>query len=211
MAMLRVILRDDVQNLGEAGEVVSVKPGYARNYLLPRGLALIATEARVREFEHQRRAIAERQAKQLKQHESVKRAIEKLALRIEVQAGEQGRLFGSVTAAQVAELLAEQGFEVDRRKLAMPEPIKTVGEHTLTLKLHRELVAQVKLSVVAAAADAAAATGHPLTAAPRSAEQLPEGAAADAAADNAGDAAATDAAATVEGASEDESEAADEA
>lgn len=150
MALVRIILRDDVYGLGEAGEVVSVKPGYARNYLLPKGLAALATEAKVREIEHQRRAIAELQAKRAEAMQSEKQKIEKLELQVEMQAGEQGRLFGSVTATRIAELLAEQGVEIDRRKLSIAEPIKSVGEHSVGLRLHREVNAELRLLVVAA-------------------------------------------------------------
>lgn len=154
MAQVRIILRDDVYGLGEAGEVVSVKPGYARNYLLPQGLAALATEAKVREIEHQRRAIAELQAKRAEAMQSEKQKIEKLELEVEMQAGEEGRLFGSVTATRIAELLAEQGITIDRRKLSIAEPIKSVGEHSAHLKLHREVVAEVRLQVVASGAPA---------------------------------------------------------
>ncbi len=147
---VRIILRDDVYGLGEAGEVVSVKPGYARNYLLPQGLAALATEAKVREIEHQRRAIADLQAKRAEAMQSEKQKIEKLQLEVEMQVGEEGRLFGSVTATRIAELLAEQGVSIDRRKLSIAEPIKSVGEHTAHLKLHREVNAEVRILVVAA-------------------------------------------------------------
>lgn len=150
MSQVRVILRDDVINLGEAGELVSVKPGYARNYLVPRGLATLATAANVKELEHHRRAIAEKVEKAAKEMKAEKKAIEKIKLSVEAQVGEEGKLFGSVTAMNIAELLAEQGVTIDRRKIDLKEPIKTVGDHKISLKLHREVTAEIKLKVTAA-------------------------------------------------------------
>ena len=152
MRQVRVILRDDVINLGEAGELVSVKPGYARNYLVPRGLATLATESNVKELEHHRRAIAEKVEKAAKEMKAEKKAIEKVKLSVEAQAGEEGKLFGSVTAINIADLLAEQGVTVDRRKIDLKEPIKTVGDHKIPIKLHREVTAEISLTVTAAGA-----------------------------------------------------------
>jgi len=154
MAHVRVILRSDVGNLGDAGEVVNVKPGYARNYLVPQGLATVATVANVKELEHHRRAIAEKVEKEVKSLQAEKKKLEKVALSVEAQVGEEGKLFGSVTAQNVADLLAELGIEVDRRKIDLKDPIKTAGEHTVAIKLHREVVAEVKLKVLAVGAPA---------------------------------------------------------
>ena len=147
MALLKLILREDVEKLGHAGDVVSVKPGYGRNYLLPQGKASLATASRVRELEHTQRMISEEQAKQLKDLDAVKTKIESLSLEVSAQAGVEGKLFGSVTTQQIAELLAEKGVDVDRRKLQTDAPIKTLGEHSVSLRLHRELVAKVKVVV----------------------------------------------------------------
>jgi large subunit ribosomal protein L9 len=149
MAQVKLILREDVDNLGHAGDVVSVKPGYARNYLLPKGKASLATAARVSELEHQRRLIAEEQAKLLKDLAAVRARFEALTLEVSAAAGAEGKLFGSVTTQQVAELMTARGFEVDRRKLSTEQPIKTVGEHIVSVRLHRELVAKVKVIVTA--------------------------------------------------------------
>jgi len=148
--MVQVILSEDVYALGEAGDVVSVKPGYARNYLVPQGKALPATAARVNEVEHQKRVIAERRARELKDLEAVKAKLEGLQLRISAQAGEEGKLFGSVTAQNLADLLSEKGLEVDRRKIVLDEPIKTVGEHTVAIRLRSDVVAEFKVQVDAA-------------------------------------------------------------
>ena len=155
MAQIKLILREDVEKLGQAGDLVAVKPGYARNYLLRKGMASLATAARVKELEHHRRVIADRQAKALEDLEGVKKKIESLTLEVEAQAGDEGKLFGSVTTQQVADLLAAKGVEIDRRKLQADGAIKSVGEHELSLRLHRELVAKVKVVVTASGTVAA--------------------------------------------------------
>jgi len=149
MSGVKLILTQSVHNLGEAGDVVSVKPGYARNFLLPQGKAIPATESRVKELEHHRRIVAEKAAKELKDLRGRKDQLEALDLEISARAGEGGRLFGSVTTAQIAEALAARGVEVDRRRIELREPIKQVGEHSVPVKLHREVVAHIKLEVVA--------------------------------------------------------------
>jgi large subunit ribosomal protein L9 len=149
VAQVKLILREDVEKLGNAGDVVSVKPGYARNFLLPQGKASLATEARINELEHHRRIIREEQMKLLKDLEAVRSKVESELIEVEVQAGAEGRLFGSVTMQQVADLLAEKGLEIDRRKMHVDEPIKTVGEHAVQVRLHREMVATLKVNVVA--------------------------------------------------------------
>lgn len=150
MRSVQVILSEDVPNLGEAGELVSVKPGFARNYLLPLGKAVAATEASVRELEHQKRVIAEKVARERKRLEGEKARYEGQVVEIAAQAGEEGRLFGSVTAAMIAEKLAERGLEVDRRRIALDDPIKELGEHPVVLKLHREIQATITVKVTAA-------------------------------------------------------------
>lgn len=150
MALVQVILSEDVHNLGDAGDVVKVKPGFARNFLIPQGKALPATAARVHEVEHKRRVIAERRAKELKDLESVKARLEGIALEIAAQVGDEGKLFGSVTSQHLADLLGQRGFEVERRKIVLAEPIKTVGEHTITIRLRNDVVASLKVTVVAA-------------------------------------------------------------
>jgi large subunit ribosomal protein L9 len=154
VSQVKLILKESVHNLGEAGDVVQVKPGYARNFLLPQGKAIPATETRVRELEHHKRIVAEKVAKDMKDIRSRKDALEALPLEITARAGEEGRLFGSVTSVQIAELLAQHGFEVDRRRIDLREPIKETGEHMVPLKLHREVVARLKLRVVAVSAAA---------------------------------------------------------
>ena len=150
MATIQVILSEDVHNLGDAGEIVRVKPGFARNFLIPQGKAMPATAERVNEVEHKKRVIAEKRAKELKDLQAVKAKLDGMALEITAQAGEEGRLFGSVTAANLAELLAEKGLEVDRRKIVLGEPIKSVGEHTVAVRLRSDVQAEFKVTVNAA-------------------------------------------------------------
>lgn len=147
MAQVKLILREDVGKLGVAGDLVSVKPGFARNYLLRRGRATLATEARIKELEHHRRGIADQQAKELKDLEGVKNKIESTVIEVAASAGAEGKLFGSVTMQQVAGLLAEKGLDLDRRKMSVPDAIKTVGEHAVTIQLRRELAATLKVVV----------------------------------------------------------------
>ena len=163
MAQMKIILREDVHGLGNAGTVVSVRPGYARNFLLPEGKAVLATEAGVKELEHHQRVIAEKVARELKGYTAVKSRLEGLKLSIAVQVGEEGKLFGSVTSREIADLIVEKGVEIDRRSIQLAEPIKEAGAHTVQVRLHRDVVAHVKLEVTAAntpAADAPATEGE---------------------------------------------------
>ena len=150
MGNVQVILSEDVHALGDAGEIVSVKPGYARNFLIPQGKALIATAERVNEVEHQKRVISEKLAKELKDLTAVKSKLDATQLEIAAQAGEEGKLFGSVTAQNLSELLSEKGLEVDRRKIQLSEPIKTTGEHTVSIRLRSDVIAEFTVKVTAA-------------------------------------------------------------
>jgi large subunit ribosomal protein L9 len=151
MANVQVILREDVASLGHAGDLVQVKPGFARNYLIPQGKAIAATEASKRELEHQKRVIAEKVAREKALLEAERKKLDGVVIEITAQAGEEGRLFGSVTAAQIADVLIERGLEVDRRKIDLPDPIKALGEHEVPVRLHREVIATLKVKVIAAA------------------------------------------------------------
>jgi large subunit ribosomal protein L9 len=150
MDHVKVILREDVTSLGDAGAVVSVKPGYAFNFLLPRGKAILASEAKLKQLEHDKRVVAEHIARERKTLEAQRDRLSAVLLEVSVQAGEEGRLFGSVTAIQIAELMAAKGHEVDRRKILLDEPIKELGDHEVGIRLHRDVVAKVKVKVVAA-------------------------------------------------------------
>ena len=152
MALVKLILREHVEKLGRAGDLVSVKPGFARNFLLRQGKASLATDARVEELEHHRRIIAEKQAKELKDLGAVKRKIESTVIEVSAAAGEGGKLFGSVTLPQLVELLEQKGISVDRRKLRVSDAIKSVGEHAVEVRLHPELIATFKVVVLDAGA-----------------------------------------------------------
>jgi large subunit ribosomal protein L9 len=149
MANVKLILVESIHRLGEAGDLVSVKPGFARNFLLPQGKALLATESRVKEFEHKRRIAEEKAAREQKDLQSVKQRLEALRIEIGARAGDSGKLFGSVTAAQIADEIEAAGIKVDRRRIDLRDPIKEVGEHKVAVKLLRELVAHLSITVVA--------------------------------------------------------------
>jgi large subunit ribosomal protein L9 len=149
MRSVRLILREDVPGLGEAGDFVSVKVGYARNYLLPQGRAILATESKINQLDHNKRVVSEKLAKELKDLGALRDRLQALQLEVVVKAGEEGKLFGSVTSAHVADLLAEKGFRIDRRKIVLQEHIKEIGEHTIPVRLRKELVAELKLKVSA--------------------------------------------------------------
>ena len=149
MGQVKLILKEEVTGLGAAGATVTVKPGYARNFLLPQGKAVLATRGRVQEIEHQQRVIEEKMAKEMKDLEALKTRLESASLDFKAQAGDEGKLFGSVTAQQLAERLAEQGLKLDRRKISLDEPIRSLGEHTVTVRLRGELTASLKVKVEA--------------------------------------------------------------
>jgi large subunit ribosomal protein L9 len=144
---MEVILRDHVDNLGKRGEVVKVADGYARNYLLPRKLALPATEANKKWIERERKIAEARDHEERGAAEAIAARLTVLELTIAKKVGENDQLYGSVTNADIAEVLAKKGFEIDRRKILLPDPIKTLGEHTVPVKLHRDVTAQLKVRV----------------------------------------------------------------
>ncbi len=147
MRHVKLILTESVASLGEAGDLVDVKVGFARNYLLPKRKAILATESKVRELEHHKRVVMGKVAKEMKSLEAVRDRLQSTALEIAAPVGDEGRLFGSVTVAQIAELLAEKGFEIERRRIALEEPIKEAGEHRVSIRLHRDVIAEVALTV----------------------------------------------------------------
>ena len=147
-----VILRKNVEGLGDRGESVKVRPGYGRNYLLPRGKAFLATAGRVRELEHKRQVVADKQRKQMGIQQGVAQQITGMVFEFEAHASEEGKLFGSVTNGDIAERLKEKGIEVDRRRIELSEPIKQVGEYTVSVRFHREVTAEVMVGVTSLAA-----------------------------------------------------------
>jgi len=146
----QVVLKQDVDKLGNAGELVRVKPGFARNYLLPRGLAAVATGENVRQIEHERRTALAISEKQRKFAEGAAAQLEGMSIDIPMQVGEGDKLYGSVTARDVAHALSSRGIEVDRKKLQLPDTIKTVGEHEITMKLGHGVTATFKVVVIPA-------------------------------------------------------------
>jgi large subunit ribosomal protein L9 len=146
---IEVILRDDVANLGKIGDVVRVKPGYARNFLLPRGLAVEANRKNLSVLEHHKRVIGAKADRERKTAEGTASKLEGLRLTVRAKAGEEGRLFGSVTNLDVERLLAEKGFTVDRRRIALEEPIKQLGTFSIAVQVGRGIRATVELTVEA--------------------------------------------------------------
>jgi large subunit ribosomal protein L9 len=144
---MKLILREDVPSLGKSGDLVSVKDGYGRNYLLPRNLAVVANERSVRQLEHEKAVISARQAKLKGSAQDQAQKLEALTVRITRKVGEQDKLYGSVTASDIADGLAAQGMKVDRRHIHLPEPIKAVGAHEVEIRLHREVAAKIKVEV----------------------------------------------------------------
>ena len=148
---MKVILREDVENLGRGGELVEVKPGYGRNYLLPRGLAVAANPKNIREIEHQKAVASAKAAKMKASAEALAKRLSDTPLTLKRKAGEQDKLFGSVTAMDLAEALAQRGLAIDRRSIDLGEPIKTLGDFEVPVKLHHEVVGKVKVKVEAEA------------------------------------------------------------
>lgn len=147
---MKIILRADVERLGTKGDLLDVADGYARNYLLPRGLALAATAGAVAQAESMREARSRRDAADRESAEAVRERLSSTVVRIPAQSGTDGRLFGSVTAADVADaIVAQMGVELDRRRLHLDEPIRALGVHDVTLRLHPEVEAHVSVEVVA--------------------------------------------------------------
>jgi large subunit ribosomal protein L9 len=154
---MEVILRDHVEKLGKRGEIVKVSDGYARNYLLPRKLALPATEGNRKHVERERKIMETREAEEKSQAEAVATRLSAVDITIARRVGETEQLYGSVTASDITEFLKGKGFEIDRRKLILPEPIKSIGQHDVPLKLHREVTVPLRVKVVKEGGDTPAA------------------------------------------------------
>jgi large subunit ribosomal protein L9 len=147
--MVQVILRQAVDDLGDIGEVVDVKPGYARNFLIPQGIAYEATDANQKRFEEERRHILSRSARELDRAKAAAERIQGQSVSFTMRAGEEGKLFGSVTASDIAEALNEKGLDVDRHLIRLEEPIKQLGVYKVTVRLHAEVRPEVTVWVVA--------------------------------------------------------------
>lgn len=145
---MKVILKEAVANLGEIGEIVNVADGYGRNYLLPRGLAAMASGKNIKAIENELKKKKLIAAEMKKDAESLAERIAQIKVTIERKAGEGDKLYGSVTSIDIEEALREQGLELDRKKILLSEPIKSLGDHAVPIKLHTEVVAKLNLSVV---------------------------------------------------------------
>ena len=148
MGHKQVLLREDIDNLGARGEIVRVKAGYARNYLLPRSLAVEATSSNVKQIQGERAALVKREAKERAGAEGQADQLRSLNLKFERKVGEAGVLYGSVTSMDIAAALKEQGYEIDRRKIVLREPIKRFGSYTVPVRLHREVTLDLPVTVL---------------------------------------------------------------
>lgn len=144
---MEVILRDHVEHLGARGQIVKVADGYARNYLLPRNLALLATEGNKKRVERERRIVEAREAEERAASDAIATRLAALELTFTRRVGETEQLYGSVTSQDIAEALKAKGFDIDRRKILLPDALKAIGEVTVPVKLHREVTAQLKVVV----------------------------------------------------------------
>lgn len=145
---MKVILQRDIANLGEAGDIKDVSDGFARNFLLPKKLVILANESSQRAIEHQRKLVKIKKEKRKKESEKLMESVNSLELQIAAQVGEEEKLFGSVTAMDISRALKEKGFEIDKRKIHIEEPIKKLGDYEVSIKLDEGLAAKVKVSVV---------------------------------------------------------------
>ncbi len=145
---MEVILREHVEKLGRRGDIVKVAEGYARNNLLPRKLALAVNEANKRQIEREKKIAEVREMEEKSAAEAVAQRLAQLEIEIARRVGENETLYGSVTSADIAHALATKGFEIDKKKIQLPEPLKAIGESTVPVKIHRDVTAQVKVKVV---------------------------------------------------------------
>ena len=144
---MEVILRQYVEHLGKRGDIVKVAAGYARNYLLPRKLALLATDGNKRHVERERKIMEVKESDEKAQAQAIASRLEAIDVVIARRVGDTDQLYGSVTSGDIADFLKSKGFEIDRRKLILPEPIKTLGEHSVPLRLHRDVTVALKVQV----------------------------------------------------------------
>lgn len=144
-----IILMENVDGLGQIGELVKVKPGYARNFLIPKKFAVEANTRNLKELEHQKRQLERKAQKMLQASEVLKTQVEKVACAFALRAGDDGKLFGSVTSMEIQSKLADAGIEIDRKKIQLDEPIKALGDYEIAVKLPAGIVATVKVSVTA--------------------------------------------------------------
>lgn len=147
---VQVVLREDLPNVGDSGEVVKVKPGYARNFLIPRGLAAMATQGNVKQIEHEKRVALARAAKQREVAKDVAKQLEEVRVTLAAKVGEEQKLYGSITSRDIEEGLAKLGFTIDRRKILLGEPIKELGSRKVPLKIAAGVDAEILVEVIPA-------------------------------------------------------------
>jgi len=145
---MKVILIEDVEKLGVQGQIVDVKPGFARNYLIPKGLAWLYNNSNLKKLEHQKKLWEVKNIKEKEKAQSLKEKIESMEIKIPAKVGEENLLYGSITTSQIAKVLEDKGILIDKRKIMMDEPIKRAGYHDIKLKLHRDVEATLKIEVV---------------------------------------------------------------
>ena len=145
---MKVILRKNYENLGKIGDVIEVKDGYARNYLIPRQYAYTATPGNLRALEEEKVQVAKKEAKELEGAQQLAAELEKVSIQISVKVGEEDKIFGTVTTQMIADSIKEKGFEIDKRKIEISEPIKALGIYSVNIKLHHNVNAVVKTWVV---------------------------------------------------------------
>ncbi len=145
---MEVILNESIESLGKAGDIVQVSDGYARNYLIPKGIAIVANKKNIVQIEKQRAAILERAAKMKQEFEALAEQLSKLDIEIPVKVGEEEKLYGSVTSMDIAKAIEDKGYKVDRKKIILSEPIKALGEYEIPVKLSPDVTATVKVKVV---------------------------------------------------------------
>lgn len=145
---MKVILKEDVKNLGLAGSIVNVADGYARNFLIPRNLAVEASTKNIKALEQERKRIEEAARKAKEMAQEISKRLSSITLQIKAKAGEEGKLFGSITNADISEALKKEGFDVDKRRIVLEEPIKRLGSYTVNVKLHQEMTVPVNINII---------------------------------------------------------------
>ncbi len=145
---MKVILLEDVKKLGSKGDIVEVSDGYGRNFLIPRGLAVAADASNLKQLQHDKKVEQRKEARELQEAQELKRRLESMSFTLDVKSGDKGRLFGSITSGDIAEAVKKQAdVEIDRRKIELPDPIKSVGDYSVSVRLHPKVTAQLKVVV----------------------------------------------------------------
>jgi large subunit ribosomal protein L9 len=145
---MKVLLKQDVAKIGKKGELLEVKEGYARNFLIPNGLAIEATGGTMKQYDEEKKAAERRKAKEKEESLALAAKLKGLTITLRHKAGDEGRLFGSITAAEIAEALQQKGFDIDKKKIVLDDHIRLVGDHSVKIKLHHDVTAELAVSVM---------------------------------------------------------------